>query len=384
MRASKSLTALFVLAIVTPGAAMAHGKNPPAPPGLVTLDVPDGPFTIWPFTGTDLAGTASDPVNLVFLGDADPRQVRQALMALGGDRAAFGLPNAFPFNCTWTDAIGRHQTAWAEAERWQGSAIQMACGDYGSLRFHLRLFRQGRRTLGNVHFEVLIPGTTDHEVLAWEFAESFVVLDMVRTGALTATPSPTQVINPAPTYRTIRHQVFNGLPVPLRAVLGLPLANQSAPVPIPTNGMATVVSLWQPFQPVKSETRLEYDQMFNQTIPRPFCSSGPLDYLKVTGPLRFVHEVRTGSSGGYSASFSATGTLDVVPVNPLTGQPTGPAFQAEVFERHHSFMGRHHSEAAHFVKQALLTDPVQSFTELLAAGMLDRFQRTVDCGTAAP
>ena len=305
-------------------------------------------------------------------------------MALNGDRTAFGLPNAFPFNCTWTDAIGRHQTAWAKAERWQGSAIQMACGDYGSLRFHLRLFRQGLRTLGNVHFEVLIPGTTDHEVLAWEFAEGFVVLDMVRSGALTATPSPTPPINPAPTYRTIRHQVFNGLPVPLRGALGLPLANQSAPVPIPTDGMATVVSLWQPLEPVETETRLEYDQLFNQTIPKPFCSTGPLDYLKVTGPLRFVHQVETERSGRYSASFSATGTLDVVPVNPLTGLPTGPAFQAEILERHHSSLGRHTSQAGHWVEQTLLALPRQSFQEGLAAGTLDRFLRRIDCGEPAP
>ena len=105
MRASKSTTALFVLSIVAPAAAIAHGKNPPAPPGLVTIEVADGPFTIWPFTGTDLAGTASDPMNLVFLGEPIPA-IRGALMALDGDRTAYGMPSVAPFNCTWTDAIG--------------------------------------------------------------------------------------------------------------------------------------------------------------------------------------------------------------------------------------------------------------------------------------
>jgi hypothetical protein len=382
MQAS-NIAALLAVAIAVPAAARALGTTPPPPPGQVTIEVADGPFTFWPFTGTDLAGTASDPLNLIFLGDADPRQVRQALMALDGDRQAFGLPNAFPFNCRWTDAIGRHQTAWARAERWQGSAIQMACGDYGSLRFHLRLFRQGRRTLGNVHFEVLIPGTTDHEVLAWEFAETFVVLDMFRTGALTATPAPTPAITPAPTYRTIRDVVFNGLPVPLRGVLGLPLGNQSAPVPIPNDGVATVISLWQPLRPVKTEVQLEYDQIFDQTIPRPFCSEGPLDYLKVKGPLRFNHKVETKPSGRYVARFSATGTLDVVPVNPLTGE-TGPAFKAEVLELHHSWLDRHTSQAGHWIEQKLLSDPEQSFREGLAAGTLDRFLRRIECGSPAP
>ena len=30
----------------------------------------------------------------------------RGLMSLGGDRSALGFPNSFPFNCTWSDAIG--------------------------------------------------------------------------------------------------------------------------------------------------------------------------------------------------------------------------------------------------------------------------------------
>lgn len=385
MRRSLILAAFLVLTNAVAPAALAHGKKSPGPPNdLVTLELPDGSLTFWPYTGTDLAGTASDPLNLVFLNDADPRQVRQTLMALSGDRSAFGVPNAFPFNCTWHDAIGRHQTAWAEAEKWQGSAIQLACGDYGSLRFHLRLFRQGRRTLGNVHFEVLIPGTTDHEVLAWEFAETFVTLDLARSGALIATPATTEAITPAPTYRSIRTPIFNGLPVPLRAVLGLPLGNQAEAVPIPNDGAATVLALFQPFAPTRSAVRLEYDQMFDQTIPKPFCSTGPLDYLKVKGPLRFVHVVETSPSGRQAAWFSATGTLEVVPVNPLSGEPTGPAFPAEVREWHHSSLDDRSAQASQRVRQVLGTDPRQSFFEALSAGRVDRFTRRIACGETAP
>jgi hypothetical protein len=339
---------------------------------------------MWPFTGTDLAGTASDPVNLVFFGEADPRAIRQVLFGLDGDRSAFGFPAAFPFNCTWSDAIGRHQTAWAEPDRWQGSAIQLQCGSYDPLRFHLRLFREGRFTLGNVHFEALIPGTTDHEVLAWEFAEAFVKLDLVRSGALTEAPGQTPLINPAPTYRTIRHQILNGLPVPLRAVLGLPVTPQSAPVPIPTDGRASIFGLGRPFEPVKSDVRLEYDQPFGQVIPKPFCAAGPADFLKVEGALHFVHRVWTTAHGVYGARFTANGVLTVTPVDPTTGQPTGEAFSAVVEERHKSRVGGRATEARHLVLQTLLGPPAQSFLEDLAAGVVDRFERQMDCGAPVP
>ena len=184
--------------------ASANGGRPSPPAGILSVQLGTDSETLWPYTGTDVSGTASDPLNLVFLGEADPRQVRQALMSVGGDRTAFGFPNQFPFNCVWADAIGRHQTAWAKADGWQGSAIQMQCGDYGSIRLHLRLFREGSRTLGNAHIEVLIPGTTDHEVLSWEFAEQFVKLDVVRSGALAAAPVETAPISPAPGFRRER------------------------------------------------------------------------------------------------------------------------------------------------------------------------------------
>lgn len=254
----------------------------------------------------------------------------------------------------------------------------------GPLRFHLRLFREGGRTLGNVHFEVLIPGTTEHEVLAWELAELFVKLDVSRSNALTAAPVETPGINPGPTYRTIRPQVYNGLPVGLRAALGLPLADQAAPIPIPTNGKATVLALSQPLEKEATDVRLEYDQPFDQTIPKPFCAAGPLDYLKVQGALHFVHQVKTSASGRYTASFTATGVLDAVPVNPLSGEVTGEPFKALVSERHHSELARRESQAGHFVLQSLLVDPSQSFFEHLAAGDFDHFVQRIECGSGAP
>jgi hypothetical protein len=363
--------------------ANADGAHPRPPEGIVNVPLGAESETLWPYTGTDFTGAPSDPLNLVFLGDADPRQVRQALMSLGGDRTAYGVPDQFPFNCVWADAIGRHQTAWASSDGWQGSAIQMECGDYGSIRFHLRLFREGSRTLGNAHIEVLIPGTTDHELLSWEFAEQFVKLDISRSGALAAAPDETAPINPAPSFRTIRTLIFNGLPVELRYALGLPVADQTDPVPLPTDGKATVLTLWLPLERERTQIHRERDQTFNQMIPRPFCSEGPLDYLKVQGPIHFVHHVETTRRGSYWATFSASGVLDVVPLNPVTGEATGAPFQARITERHRSFLTDHKGQAGHIVKQKLLGEPVEWLFEDLQAGAVDRFVHRVDCGGGA-
>jgi hypothetical protein len=111
------------------------------PPGLlVPIPVEGGSLSIWPYTGTDFTGTPQDPINLVFTGRSDPRAIRSALMVLDGNRTAFGMPPVSPFNCTWSDAIGDLQTGYNATTEWVGSAIQLACGDYGPIRFHVRLF----------------------------------------------------------------------------------------------------------------------------------------------------------------------------------------------------------------------------------------------------
>jgi len=361
-------------------AASAGAENDPAPPpGLVTLALGSTSMTLWPYTGTDHAGTTSDPINLIFLGDADPRAIRQALLSVDGNRTAYGLPPVFPFNCTWSDAIGRHQTAWAEAERWQGSAIQLQCGAYATLRVHLRLFRQGSQTVGNAHFEVLIPGTTDHQVLSWEFSEAIVKLDLSRGGFLVAAPYLTSAITPTPSFRTILAPVFNGLPVPLRGALGLPTSNQSSDVPIPNDGTASVLELGVVTESVQDERIVEFVHPFGQVIPKPFCSTGPLDFLRVVGPIQMAHRVHTYPSGRYEATFTASGAIQVTPINPLTGE-TGETYQAVIAETHRSSLTDQRSEAQHLVSQVLGTTPQQSFFEDLWAGHTDRLVELVVCG----
>jgi hypothetical protein len=146
--------------------------DPPASE-LRTAGFGGSSLTLWPWTGSDFSATASDPVNLLFLGQSDPRLLRAALLMLDGDRTAFGLPNQFPFNCTWVDPIDpTPQTTWAEPDGWIGSTIQVECGDFNSIRFHIRLFDAGEWTIGASHLEVRIPGTPGHEIISWELAEA--------------------------------------------------------------------------------------------------------------------------------------------------------------------------------------------------------------------
>jgi hypothetical protein len=301
------------------------------PPGLlVPITVAGGSLSIWPYTGTDFTGTPQDPINLVFTGRSDPRAIRSALMSLDGNRTAFGMPPISPFNCTWSDAIGDLQTGFNATARWVGSAIQLACGNYGLVRFHVRLFEAGTTTLGNAHFEVLIPGTADHQVLSWELAEQLVKVDFLRSGLLDpATPlGSTGAINDAP-FRGIPEQIYNGIPAELKALIGGPAGSVNAPVPIATDGQATVFNLSADVagNPVGSEQ--SFVIQYGQVIPRPFCASGP-EFLFVEGPVSLRKSMQVTGAGDLTSEFDASGRLRLTPVNPQTGAAIGPAYEAEV------------------------------------------------------
>ena len=309
------------------GPSSSRSATPPA--GLITIGGGTGPLALWPYTGTDFSGTPQDPINLIFTGRADPRAIRSALFSLSGDRTAVGLPNVPPFNCTWRDAIGDLQTAYSGADGWAGSAIQLACGDFGPVRFHLRLFEAGAATVGGTHFELLIPGTTDHQVLSWELAERLVIADMVRSGLLAATPASTGAINAAPGFRQIPDFVYNLLPETLKAAIGGPAGTVAAPVDIATDGMATRFDLGGA-APAVGGTDQHFTIDFDQVIPRPFCSSGPADYLLVRGPVGLSKEVRVNAAGDLTSEFHASGRLQLTPVDPATGAPAGEPYAAEV------------------------------------------------------
>jgi hypothetical protein len=311
--------------------SVARPLDPPPPSDLVTIA---GTLEAWPYSGVDFSGTPQDPINLILLGDADPRQIRTILGQLDGDRSAFGFPPAFPFDCTWSDAIGGVQTSFGSDEGWVGSAMQLECGSYGPLRFHLRLYRQGDVTLGAVHFELLIPGTTEHQVLSWELAEQLVTVDLVRSGLLGAPPSQTGAINAAPTFRTIPVPIYNGVPVALRAAIGGPLPNVSDPVGINTNGSATVLTLTGNVQPAASEDVDELVVMYGQIVPKPFCASSPADLIRIDGPVSLRQSARLTAAGVYTVNFVATAGLTITPIDPGTGMPSGAPYRARILERH--------------------------------------------------
>jgi hypothetical protein len=313
--------------------------NPP-PLELVALDLGGAEFEFWPYTGHSFDETTVDPMNLVFVGQADPVAIRAALFALDGDRSAFGLPDAPPFNATWNDAIGDVQTTYAEDGGWTGCVIQLTLGDYAPLRFHLRLFGstagtgESTVTLGAAHFELLIPGTTDHQVLSWMVARDIVVADFMRSGLLDpALPLyPTGPINATPTYRDIPDFIYNGLPLELRGLIGGPLSDVDAPVPMPSDGNAIVLNLADRLTPEAGSVTDVVSIDFDQVIPKPFCMDDGFDWVYVTGPVAFERTTRISPSGEYTYDSRYRGTLTAIPVDITQSPPVpiGEPFEANV------------------------------------------------------
>lgn len=366
------LTTAVLLAI--PGLAAAW-HQPAPPPGVVSVAEAG---TFWPYTGGDYSGTPIDPINLIFLGDADPRLIRQTLLGLDGDRTSH--PDLAGFDCTWKDAIGRPQTGYSGDEGWQGNAIQLECGEYSTLRAHIRLFRQGNYTLGGAHLEVQIPGTSEHEVLSWIIPRELVTFDLARSGFLADAPYDAGGLTPAPSWRVARYQVLNGLPIELRAALGIPTGTLTVDWPIPNDGAARVITLWGQFDPQDAEVVVEFDHPFGQAIPKPFCSTGPGDFVYVSGQLHMEHRVRTDRDGWQVGRFEAAGTLQVVPINPATGEVLGLPYPATVSEVYHSLITDSRQGASMRAVQVLRSDPTQWLVEALWAGGLKGYLRKESCG----
>ena len=373
------------------GSIAMSSADHPAPAGLVSVAVPGGASMFWPYTGVDFTGTGQDPINLVFVGQADALAVRAALMGLTGDRSAFGFPGVAPFNCTWSDAIGGSQTAYSDAGGWTGSAIQLQCGAYGPIRFHLRLFDAGAVTLGGVHFEMLIPGTADHQVLSWELAEQLVAADMMRSGLLaSAQPlAPSAPIHAAP-FRDIPAVLYNLLPAELKGIVGGPLGSVTSPVPIPTDGRATVVNIATAATVVPGVWEQDFELAFGQTVPKPFCSPGPAAFLQLGGPVRLRQRVQVLGNGRLIGSFHADGRLSIQPLDFSTGSPvpSGDAYEAEVKEVAQVSVDRSGSTVHHAQTQTELplTGPYRGqFRTRLAVGVGARadFEREIRCGEQA-
>ncbi|SYZ74339.1 exported hypothetical protein [Candidatus Zixiibacteriota bacterium] len=356
-----------------------------APSPTVTVNLGDNNLQFWPYTGNDFSGTAQDPINLIFFGKADPRDIRTALMALPGDRTSFGYPPMPPFNSTWDDAIGDVQTGYGEPDGWSGGCIQLACGEYGPIRFHIRLFKMGKWTVANAHFEVNIPGTSDHQVLSWEAAEQLVIVDFMRSGLLDPEMPmvPTALINDSP-WRTIPSIIYNGLPAEVRGFIGGPIGDVTEDVPIGTDGHAMILNLAAKAAAVPGVRVQDFVINYNIVAPKPFCSSGPYDYVYITGPVHLVQTTEIQETGTYKMSFRATGNLVVVPVNPMNGEAIGAPMTAQIAEEHGAmFMDQYWSaSSSKYQKLGSLGEPGggQLFARLLIrSNGLNGFQQSIRC-----
>lgn len=322
-----------------------RGDTPPS--NLVTVNYGGKSVAIWPYTGASFNGVPSDPINLIFVGHANPVEIRAALMALDGDRSAFGFPPVPPFNSRWSDCSGDVQTSYAERAGWIGSVIQLQLGTYGPIRTHLRLFRagagSGEWTLGGAHFEALIPGTTEHQVLSWELAQQLVTVDLIRSGLLAANGvTQSDPINQTPSFREIPDFIYNQLPAELIAAIGGPAQPVSGAVPLANDGRATILEIQKAPAIVPGRTVERFTIQFQQAIPKPFCSDGPLDWVYVTGPINFEKTAEVDRMGRYQYASRVSGRITITPVDITTNPPTptGEPFQARVSDMQEGIIGR--------------------------------------------
>jgi hypothetical protein len=292
-------------------------------------------------------------------------QIRAALMSLDGDRTGLDPRLAvFPFNGIWEECIGNVQTTWAEDDGWVGAVIQLQLGAYGPLRFHLRLFEtctpyggSGCWTVGAAHFEVQIPGTTDHQVLSWELAEAIVVYDLVRSGLLDASslpmPGKTDMITEVPSWRTIPDMVYNGVPDEIKVLCGLPPGPATAPVPIPNDGQATILCVEGTVPITPDESIADFVVSYDQVVPMPFCNQGPLDYIHVSGPVHFIKKVTVTPDGRYQYSSTASGHLVGVPLDVLQTppMPMGEPFKAVISDEQRGILEPGHSRVTFATKR---------------------------------
>src|SRR5229473_7226649 len=377
-------TAPIAAARAQPSAALVGA---PAPSLLVPVALPGQTLQLWPFSGFGF-GQAADPVSLIWIGNAEPRALRAALLLLDGDRTTFGFPDAFPFNCVWHDEPEvQTEVAYTTASGWVGSPIELECGTYNRARLHLRFFDVGGATVGGAPFEVYIPGTLDHQTISWALAEQFVVADFVRSGLLDPTLPffTTAPLNPAP-FGTIPAVIYNGIPTALRQVIGGPVGDVTDPVAIPSSGHATVLNLRHsvPAQPLVAHRR--WIQRFDQVIPQPFCAAGPNAFLYVVGPVTLDQHVELTSRGTYVSQFHAAGRLEVTPTDPTTGHAIGATYEAVVLETHEGILSDAGTSTAFHTRRILLPPSAPGrgtfeFRFAVGPGGNTRTTTTVRCGS---
>jgi len=159
-----------------------------------------------------------------------------------------------------------------------------------------------------------------------------VVVDMIRSGLLVAPPVPTQVITQAPTYRDIPAVIFNGVPDELKVACGLPPGQSSSPVPIPNDGIATLLHVGASVEVNRDSRSASFVVQFDQVVPKPFCMDSPTDFVLIQGPLTIEKTVHVDKGDAYNYRSTISGRLMVVPVDVTQSPPLpiGEPFYARI------------------------------------------------------
>ena len=316
----------------------------PAPGGLSTVPVNGSALELWPFLSPDL-DSAYDPLSLIVTGESDPRRIRAALLSLNGDRS--GLPGPFAplaaFDCTWADAIGDEQGTYVDGLGWTASSIQLECGPFGPApRFHIRLFDAGDAVLVGAHFEIQVPGTTDHEVLNFDLGKALVAADLLRAG-IVGMPAPTAAPIAA-LSRRIREPVYDALVNDPQIGPMIPFLtggpdqatwNAADPKPeviVPNDGHPLVAAAVQHFASLGTGSSNSFVVQLDQIIPKPFCAATE-QLVHVSGPVYFEQEVTVQPNGRLMSDIRIDGEITVTPV-----LPAGEPYRARVAEMHRSWL----------------------------------------------
>jgi hypothetical protein len=343
---------------------------------LVTVPFGGTEYTFFPFTAHAASSEAfADPINLLILGDADPRALRAALMFLDGNRT--GTPFA-GFDCRWKDAIGEVQAAYGVPAGWSGGAVQLDCGTY-EFRFHVRFFGMGGWTLGGVHLDLLIPGTPEHRILSWDVPRELALLDFSRTGLL-AGAGLSGVIGPTPTFRELEAQLYYALPGPIRDLMGGTAPTAPAPFLVPSSGQARIILLNGERNGEKGIARQEFDLQLGQIIPTPFCAAELGPAVRIEGPVHLRQQVVYTPSGNFVSQFHAVGRITVTPINPLTGQPAGDPYRAVVNEHHRGILTDQITLVSFFQLQSVIPSVGRMYVNMqVGPGGVSSYQARVDC-----
>jgi hypothetical protein len=115
--------------------------------------------------------------------------------------------------------------------------------------------------------------------------------------------------------------------------------------------------------------------VYGINIPKPFCATGPTDFVRLQGPLRLAITTRTTASGDFSRTYTISGLLTVTPL------PTGAPANGVIFEEHVALLTDRSAEVHQLVSQTLLARPIQALLTSLSVGRNDRYTEALTCGS---